>query len=128
MAMQFKPVKRFNPFKPGDPEKYYSIPVYKETVSLREIAKEISLKTSLSVPDSFAFLEALTQILPNYLTEGHIVKLGEFGTFRISFKSESAKTPESFSSSKIKGFKFLFKPGKEMTNRLKEIEFSRKKP
>jgi len=122
MAINYKPVKKVNPFNTDNPVKYYSSPVYKDRVSLRKIAKEISERTTLSTTDTLAVLEAMTQVLPFFLTNGSIVNLGDFGTFRITLQSRGADIPGELTPSHNTGFKLLFRPGKEMTDQLKQIE------
>ena len=122
MAINYKPVKKVNPFNPKDPIKYFSSPIYKDKVNLRKIAKEISERTSLSTSDTLAVLEAMTQVLPFFLTNGSIVNLGDFGTFRITLQSSGADNPGELTPSHNTGFKLLFRPGKEMTDQLKQIQ------
>jgi predicted histone-like DNA-binding protein len=122
MALNYQTVKKRNPAKPTDPEKFYANAVYKDKMTLRKIATEIAERTSLSSTDSMAVLEALTQVLPFFLLDGNIVYLGEFGTFRISLRSDGAETAETFTSANIKGFKLLFRAGKELSEKLKHLE------
>jgi len=122
MAINFQPVKRRNPLKPNDPEKYYASPVYKDKITLRKIATMIGGQTTISIPDTMAVLEALTQVLPFFLIDGNIVYLGDFGTFRINLQSEGMPTAEELTSANINGFRLLFRAGKEFSKQLKTIE------
>jgi predicted histone-like DNA-binding protein len=122
MAIKFKPVKRLNPFNPNDPVRYYPSPVYSDRVNLRRLAKEISARTSFNSADILGVLEAMTDVLPFFLANGSIVDLGEFGTFRLSLQGTSAKKPEKVTSENITGYRLLFRPGREMSDRLKQTE------
>lgn len=122
MPIKFKAVPRANPFKPDEPLKYYSSPVYTEKVTLRKMAEEIADRTSLSIPDTLAVLEAMTETMPDFLCEGKIVSLGEFGSFRVSLQSKSADSPKAFTTRNITGVKLLFHPGTELSKRLKKIK------
>ncbi|MCX6245883.1 MAG: DNA-binding protein [Bacteroidetes bacterium] len=122
MAINFQPAKRINPLKPQDPAKYYANPVYKDKITMRKIATMIGTQTTISIPDTMAVLEALTQALPFFLIDGNIVYLGDYGTFRITLQSEGAATPEELTSANITGFRLLFRAGKEFAKKLKEME------
>lgn len=122
MAINFQAVPRKNPTKPGDPPKFYASPVYQGKLNLRKIAKEISERTSLSTVDTMAVLEALTQVLPFFLLEGNIVNLGDFGTFRINLHSTGVDKEEDLTSSNVTGYKLNFRPGKEYSLQLNQLE------
>jgi predicted histone-like DNA-binding protein len=125
MAINFQPAKKINPLKPTEPAKYYANAVYKDKITLRKIATLIGSQTTISVPDTLAVLEALTQALPFFLTDGNIVSLGDFGTFRISLKSVGQATPEDLTAANITGSHLLFRKGKELDNKLKELKFAK---
>lgn len=72
-----------------------------------------------------AVLEALVQLLPDYLTDGRSVKLGDFGSFRLTLSSEGADTAETFNSSMIKKSKLHFRPGKLIRDALTTIEYEK---
>ena len=122
MAFNYQTVKKKNPLKPTDPDKYYASAVYKDKLTIRKIATEIAERTSISSTDSMAVLEALTQVLPFFLLDGNIVYLGDFGTFRISLRSDGADKPEDFTASNVTGYKLLFRSGKEFTAKLKNLD------
>ena len=122
MSINFQPVKRINPSKPGEPAKFYASPVYKDKITLRKISKEIAERTSLSSTDTMAVLEALTQVLPFFLIDGNIVYLGDFGTFRINLHSTAAEKEEDLNASNVTGFRLNFRAGKEYSGLLKQIE------
>jgi predicted histone-like DNA-binding protein len=122
MAINFQAAKKINPLKPQDPPKYYANAVYKDKMTLRKIATEIGARTTISIPDTMAVLEALTQVLPFFLIDGNIIYLGDFGTYRITIQSDGTATPEELTSSNITGFKLNFRAGKELSNQLKAIQ------
>ncbi|GHU63366.1 hypothetical protein FACS1894123_05990 [Bacteroidia bacterium] len=55
-----------------------------------------------------AVLEALTQVLTDQLSDGKIVRLGDFGSFQIGLNSMGAETKEKYTASLIKTKKVLF--------------------
>lgn len=69
-----------------------------------------------------AVLELLLERVPVHLLDGKIVHLGVFGSFFLTMQSEGANTPAEFKSSKIKGVKIKFRPGKKLKRELKKIQ------
>jgi predicted histone-like DNA-binding protein len=122
MSIKYKTVTRINPNKPGDPARYFASPVYKDKLTLRRIAKEIAERTSLSSTDTMAVLEAMTQVVPDFLADGNIIYLGDFGTFRITLHSEGTDKPEDFTASNVNNFRLNFRPGREFSDKLKNLE------
>jgi len=45
-------------------------------------AKSINSMSTVSIPDTAAVLEAFLHVMPEKLSEGRIVELGDFGTLR----------------------------------------------
>jgi predicted histone-like DNA-binding protein len=119
MTLQFRPVKKKNPAKPGDPVKYFPNPVFTGKVSLRNLANEIARRTSMSTADTIAVLEACTAVIPDFLTDGAIVSLGDFGTFRLTMKGEGAPSGKELNASHITDVRVKFRPGKEFSDRIK---------
>ena len=93
---------------------------------LKEIqgeARPLAEISTVSSIDTLAVLESLLQVLPRHLLDSKIIRLGDFGSFRISLSSSGADTAENFTKSMIKGVKLLFRPGKQITDELKQAEF-----
>jgi predicted histone-like DNA-binding protein len=123
MAMHYKLVQKFNPTKPDDPRKWYANAVIKDDIALRELAKEIAEISTVSIVDTMAVIESLLQLIPRHVSRGEIVRLADFGSFLARLKSEGADTEEDFESGMIKGLKLSFRPGKEFTKQIQDVEF-----
>ncbi len=54
---------------------------------MRELARGIAEISTLSELDMIVALEELILAIPQYLAEGKIVRLGDFGTFRLILNS-----------------------------------------
>ncbi len=119
--------QRVNPRTPTDPRKYYAFPKASGSVELRDLARRISRESTVSIMDTMAVLEGMLQVIPDFLSEGNIVKMGDFGTFRLSISSEGVENPDEFSTSMIKKTNLLFRPGSVFKNQLKNIKFTRAK-
>ena len=117
--MQYKVVKRQNP-QDRSSEAYYASPYYSETVTVNEIAKDLSDASTLNRVDIVACLEGFLTRLPSYLMRGNKVKLNNFGIFKLGFHSKGQKTAEDVSAGDILGAHINFLPAKEMLTTIKE--------
>jgi len=123
MSFNYQAVQKRNPLQPNEPQKYYATAVYKkDKINIRKIAKEIAERTSLSGTDTIAVLEALTQVLPSILMDSNIVHLGDFGSFKITLRSNGMPTADEVSADSINEFKLHFRPGKEFNELLKHVD------
>jgi hypothetical protein len=62
---------------------------------------------------SSADTQAVLLVFTEYLSEGKIVCLGDFGAFQISVSSKGAETEANLIPRLIKGSKVVFRPGTE---------------
>ena len=123
--IKFKIMERVNPQAPLDPRKYYAFIKNQGVVNLRQLAKRISRESTVSMMDTMAVLEGLLQDIPDLLADGNIVKLGELGTFRTTISSEGVDVAEDFNITNIKRLNLKFRPGREFSNQLNNVKFSK---
>ena len=123
-------VERPNPLDPSAPNKFYPQLILNEKIGLRRFAKEIVSRSSLTQGDVESCLENFIDQIPFYLLIGHPVKLGDFGTLRLTVHSNGgAPTIGEWDSSLIKCVKVIFTPGPVLKSRLKdEATFELKLP
>jgi predicted histone-like DNA-binding protein len=121
--MKFKVVKKGNPGNPAAPKKKYANAVNAGKFDIKNFAKEIAGRSSLTRGDIENVLNNFIEELPTFLKLGLSVKLGEFGTLRLSTISEGVDEDKEFSASNIKGVKVIFTPGVELKESLKNITF-----
>lgn len=121
----FKVIERANPKDETAARKFYAIAVSNKTADLRMVADRISRETNFSTAEVMGSIEAFLLVIPKMLEEGYSVKLGEFGSFRMTLSSEGAATKEEFNVSMIKGGNLNFRPGKLFSQILKSIKFSK---
>lgn len=119
----FKVIQKVNPQDVAGPRKFYAVAQSTGDAKLRFLAKRISKETTLGTPDVLAVLEALLQDIPELLLDGKIVRLGDFGSFRLSLSGEGADTEEEYHSGLIKKTKLHFRPGKEFKDQLSTVVF-----
>lgn len=118
MAVKYKVVSKKNPFKPDDDPKYYAAVVSRRTIKVRELAEEIARRSTLSPIDVVAMIEAMLQVIPEKLSDGYNITLGEFGTYSMSLKSRAADLPEKFNSTNIYEKRMVFRTGNFVKNKL----------
>ncbi|MGE0076907.1 MAG: HU family DNA-binding protein [Bacteroidales bacterium] len=123
--MKYKLVEKGNPLKPEIPKKWYANPINQGVVSKAQVSKEIAGRSSLTSGDISNVLENLIEELPKYLIAGNSVKLGEFGTFRLSISGEGSDTKEGYKASNIKNAKVIFTPGAALKKALETIHYEK---
>ena len=120
--MKVKLVVRTNPRKQGDPGKWYANPVNAGKKTLRDIAKDIAGRSSLTRGDIENVLTNFMECLPSYLRDGFSVLLGEFGTMRLTLSSTGAADEKSFKTETIKP-RVTFTPGVELKAALRDNSY-----
>jgi len=121
----YKLINRKKPGEKTDPGKIYATPVKRGSKPLKSIGSDIVKISSLSKGDVDNVLSNLVDLIPDYLLEGNSVHLGELGTMRLSFSSEGVENEEDFSTSKIKGLKIIFTPGKDLKDKISRARFEK---
>ena len=120
-------LEKHNPQKPAEPKKYYAQAKSRGSLDLREMARILSQRSTVSMADVVAVLEGLIELVPEKLQEGYLVKLGEFGTFRLGFSSRGEASPEKVNPKFISKTRINFRPGKEIRTLLRRTEFEKVK-
>ena len=123
MSATYNVVARGNPADPEAPEKYYLSVQSSGRVSLRELSKQIAEISTVSTVDTMAVLEGLLTIIPRQISNGNIVELGDFGSFRLRVKSAGSDTKEEVKAGNVKLVMPRFTPGKEFRQVLNNTEF-----
>ncbi|MDR2424936.1 MAG: HU family DNA-binding protein [Prevotellaceae bacterium] len=124
--MKFKVIERINP-QNRDQKKWYAIPVNTGKFGIKDFSKEISGRSSLTRGDVENVITNFTDELPTFLKLGMSVKLGNFGTLRLTLSSEGVENRDDFNSSKIKGAKVVFTPSPELKKELDDISYEEMK-
>ncbi len=123
--MKIKLVQRRNPQQPEAAKKWYASPVNQGVISKHHISKEIAGRSSLTRGDISNVLDNLIDELPKYLKAGNSIKLGDFGTLRLSISGTGSDSPETYTTANIKGVKVIFTPGTALKNEINNIHFER---
>lgn len=105
---------------------YYAQPIRTGEVSTRQLAREISKRSTLSEADVRATLIALSETMQDFLHDGYSVRLDDLGRFTISVTSDGFESPDQCHPKQVRANKICFMADKELKRNLKGIEFERK--
>ncbi len=125
MPVLYNVVEKVNPRDPQGARKFYGVAQSRGEVNLRDLAEQIADISTVSTIDVMAVLEALLQVIPQHLLDGKIVRLRDFGTFRLILESNGVEKAEDFNASHIKRVKMNFRPGKEIRDALATATFEK---
>jgi predicted histone-like DNA-binding protein len=125
MAAKYNIIQKGNPSKPKDPKKFYASNKSTGDVSLRALSKEISSTSTVSAADVMAVLEGFIEIVPKLLSDGKIVRLGDFGSLSIVVKSEGKDKESEVTAKSIIGTKIKFRAGAVLNDALSGITFEK---
>lgn len=122
MAIRYKVTKQNNP-KAGNIAHYGACRCQVRHLSLIELANEISGECSLNSSDILCTFLNLFYILQKELYKGNIVRLGDFGSFRLMIKGKSAAHPWEWNPKLITKASVQFSPGKMLKEAYRDAEY-----
>lgn len=128
MAITYVLTQKGNPGNPDAPKKFYAQAKGRNELSFRQLSKEIAEgSTTVSDSDVLAVLNDLIKVLKRHLSNGEIVRLGDFGSFQVAVTSEGAESEGKFNASLIKGGKIVFRPGIDLRDMLATLQYEKTK-
>jgi predicted histone-like DNA-binding protein len=125
MPVKFTVISRPNPLKPSEPKKFYANMKNDGEITLKQLSKRIGTMSTVNSADVLAVLDTLLQVMQDELSQGRIVRFGEFGSFAVSLSSMGKEKEEEVNATAVKAAKLLFKPGKDLKNMLAVLEFQK---
>ena len=125
MSVKVSMVARKNPAVKDSPFKFYALAQADGEMNFRRLCKYASDGCTVKRADIAGVLYALIDAMIQGLTEGEIVRLGEFGSFQVSVNSSGVEKKEDFSASQVKGAHIVFRPGIDLVEMLKTLKFSK---
>lgn len=123
--MKYKIIEKGNPLKPTAPKKFYANAVNAGKITMRDVAKEIEGRSSLTRGDIENVLINFLELIPSYLKQGFSVQMSEFATLRLNLSSEGVEDIKKFTGHNIKGTKVIFTPSTGLKNALNDIKFEK---
>lgn len=90
-------------------------------VPLHQIAKSISVRSTVHRADVNAVLTVLPEVIMEYLSHGLSVRLGELGSFALRFRSKAAASAKDFTSDNVKRVHIRYTPSTLMLASMAEV-------
>jgi predicted histone-like DNA-binding protein len=107
------------------PKKYYASPVYNVPITERELKKEIARFTTVSGPDIGAVFDAILELIPDLLKRGHIISLGDLGSFYATFDSTGQESEDQVTAQSINRARVRFRTGKWLKQAMANADFEK---
>jgi predicted histone-like DNA-binding protein len=127
MAVKYKVLELGNALQPAQPKKFYARQVSSGDITLRELSKDIANASSLTVGDVHNVLDNLIDMIPKYIADGKIVRLGDFGSYYLTITSNGESSANQVTSNSIKKNKLNFRPGKAVKDQLAVVTYEKDK-
>lgn len=125
MAVQFKMVPKKN-MQVSPPEtKYYPCAVSQGKVDLDILSNIVASQSTMSRADCYGVIVGLTQAIAMELAKGNIVEIDHLGSLKLALKGTAADTEEELGKKTITKVNVVYKPSKELKEKLNEITFKR---
>lgn len=121
--MRLVTVKKKNPVKPSDPEKYYMQATVTGEVTFETIARRIAKNTMAGRGDVLGVIASLVDEIIESLEEGNTVRMGDLGCMRVSVSSKGVDDPEKASAANVKKARIVFRPSVLMKERISRMSF-----
>ena len=106
-------------------ERYHARLVVERTFTNKDIAEEISNRSTIRKAEALAVLDEMADFFLQKLGEGHAVKLAGIGTFRIRAKSPAVRSKKEVRAESIKFDGVVFRAEKKLTKRLEATKFQK---
>ncbi|MCD4818441.1 MAG: HU family DNA-binding protein [Candidatus Cloacimonetes bacterium] len=81
--------------------------------------------TALTRAEVIGVIETLLDVIPDELSRGNIVSLGEFGSFKVGIKTEGIDAEIDFTTNNILKTKVKFVPGVEFKEKIATFKFEK---
>ncbi len=124
MGYSYKVSKRKFKTKDGiEHTKYYACAKRGKLVSSKELAQEISERSSLTQGDVYGSLSALSDVIKNHLLLGNSIKLDGIGIISLSITSEASDQEDKVNARTIKVGKICFRADRELDEEVQAVSF-----
>lgn len=126
MSIKFNIIERGEPgVAGGGTKRFYASAQTTGNLGIEELTGQIERISTVSGADIRAVLYSIVDVVPQLLSNGNIVSIGDLGTFRVSISSEPSDTAEEVTAANIKKAKILFRPGKKFSSMLKTLNYKK---
>ena len=123
MSILIKAIQRANPRDKNAPKKWYVVQNSTGLIGETEVADLIADETTLNPAEALMSLRQFRKILQRLMSDGHSVKLGNWGTFSPSLNSKGKDKKEDLKATDITCVNINFQPGEELKTVLQKVDF-----
>lgn len=110
---KYKLIKKYNPQKPDAPRKWYATSIGENAQSVKMMTRSATENTTTAPIEMESAFQLFSSYAQQQLQQGHIVRVGDLGTLRITFKSEGVEDITKFNASTmITDPRIIFTPSK----------------
>lgn len=126
MSIQYNIIQRGEPgVAGGEIKKYYASAGEVDTIGINKLADRIAQLSTVNGADVRAVLYGIIETLPEFLSDGNSVQLGDLGYFRVGISSTGEENEEDVNASSIRRSKILFRPGTRIAEMLNNLSFKK---
>jgi len=125
MALKFNVIARKNPQQPAAAPKYYASAVSDGELTLKQLAKRVAETSSFSEGDLMGILVTILKIIPDSLSDGKIVRLGDLGSLRVAISSDGSDDEKKVTANNIRSASITFTPGKDLKDAINTFKFEK---
>ena len=112
---KYKLMQKINPQDKSAKKTWYAVAIGNDSQDVKTMTRAATENTTTAPIEMEASLDLLGKYAMQQLLQGHIVKVGDLGTLRISFKSEGVEDITQFNAgSMIKEPRIIFTPSKTL--------------
>jgi predicted histone-like DNA-binding protein len=123
MPLKYKVVSSKNSIGgEASPKLYYPRLVGRSQIKTRDLAKQLSGRTSFSQADVIGLLAGLAEIVPQLLADGYSVSFEGLGIFSLQARVSGNPDPEKVSVKNIQSFNIAFRADKEAKKALRGVK------
>lgn len=107
----------------GGTPKYYASVHREQPVDIRRFVEDVTRASTLHRADVHAAIQAFLELIPRYLADGKIVRLGDLGSFYANISSIGEDSEEAVTSNSIKKAYVRFRASAEMKELVRNFKF-----
>ncbi len=116
---KYKLIQKGIPLRPEEAKKWYATPIGEKAESVKQMTEEATRNTTTAPIEMESSLELFGKHARQQLQQGHIVRVGDLGTLRITFKSKGVENIDDFNAgTMIENPRVLFTPSKDFREKV----------
>ena len=124
MGLQYRKGKVTLNFRDEKPQVYKLLQLTYPAVTTAQLVSECANSCGVNATQTKAVIDALVNRLVHYMSIGHGVRMGDFGSFKPVFLSKTTQTLEEATPETIRLKKVQFFPGKAFKDMLTELSIT----